>query len=420
MKKLLLTFVYSILAYAAVSQIIYNPLIKDKTHETMNVKAVAVSDSGTFVMITVTNTLDSGAWFCADKNITIKEAPNEFLNSILNTNSSLKTYQLAGANGIPVCPLKYKFKTKGDSLDFELYFPKLNPIPDFIDIIENCEDHCFKLEGICLNNVLAYQISIYHQAFEDFDAGKTDTAISAFKKVIELKDTTHNMYIYALINLSGIYEQIGDKENAIKLYSKLLTTPISTENESFLNYKHTPALRLAKLYKAKGNLDEALNHLWLADTVYTYRDTSIALLKQKKALLLNDKINAYSQLERYDDALFFGINEIINEELALTYETPSNLLVNLIKTHKNHKKYIEDFNKALTKMVVFEDEKTVSGRFNFEGKQYLITVDKNYTVLAKDPKTKEIRSATIQDKDKFFFIERVKVSDFYVKLKSKN
>lgn len=368
--------------------------------------------------------MDSGGWFCANRNILIRESKNDFKR--IKKASELKSYSLIKANGVAVCPLRQRFSKVGDYIEFDLVFPVLDPLPEFIDVVEGCNDSCFRLEGVCLNKELAFEIATYYQAFEDYENGKTDSALAAFEKIVELYDTTNTMYDFALTNIPGLYEHIGDKANAELWYRKILASEIITNDyrldnseNSFANYKHHAAVRLASICKNSAKYTEALDFTWQADTLYPFNDTSVVLKSQKKALLLYDKINLYQSLKKYDDALFCGINGIINEETPHLYDRHSALLVDIIKKQKEYKKYVKAFNAALLKLKVSEEDNIVTGSFKFEGMEYKLSIDKNYIVLAVDPKTKQTRKATIQDKDQNFFIERIKLSDFYIKLTGK-
>lgn len=409
------------------AQQIISPLIKDKSHESLNISNIIINDSSTIVTVKFSSKNDSLIKLCLNKSAYIKESKNDFKRQLQVDKTpkqvAPKKYSLIKPEGIPYCQAKENGKHNNDSLEFVLTFEKLDkPLYGFIDLItEN-----FQFEGICLNDSLAYEVSTYQNAFSEFEAGNKDTAILLFKKIIDFHDTINNMYENSFFNIPVIYESNGDKKKAITWYKKLVESELKDdeileeESKIYANYKHRSCLRLAAIYKSMSKFEESLKYIWLADTVHVFHDTSAVARNKQNALLLIDKIQAYDSLKEYSNALFYGIRQIINEETPNIYNAHSKMLVDIIKRNYDYKKFTADFDKALQELIVFDKENQVIGKFKFLEQDYELSINKDYTILSMDNKSKQLVKAGIQDKNQAFFIQRVKISDFYLKLKTKN
>ena len=427
-KKTVLFFSLSFSALFGFSQVLLNPLTKDKSHESLNISSIIITDTSTIITIVFESKNDSLFSFCVDKNSYIKESKNDFKRFSAGDKKSQevnspKKLALINKENIKTCAEKTAIKYAKDSLEFKLIFPNLNkPLVGFIDLVSES----FRLEGICLNDSLAYEVSTYQQAFTEFEDDNKDTAIVLFKKIIDFHDTANNMYENAFFNIPIIYESKGDKKKAITWYKKLLESELTDDvlleegKSTFANFKHRSCLRLAAIYKSMGKFEESLEYLWLADTAHVLMDTSAVIKSKQNALLLLDKIQCYDSLKAYDQALFYGIRQIINEETPNLYNTHSKMLVEMIKQKLDFKKFTADFDKALQQLIVFDEENQVMGKFKFLDKDYELKISKDYAVLVFDPKTKQLVKGNLQDKNQAFFIQRVKISDFYLQLKSKS
>jgi len=167
-------------------------------------KIEATSGELTFYL-RVTNRIDGGK-FCADQNI--------FIIYPDGTRS-----KLISANGIPVCPDSYKFKTVGESLDFILKFPPLKPGTKWIDLIEDCADNCFSFYGITLDNELNIKID---EAFVLAENQEPAKAMINLMNIIEETDS-QNLGIEGLLFSSVIKfaAETGNNARAAEWYKKL-------------------------------------------------------------------------------------------------------------------------------------------------------------------------------------------------------
>jgi len=157
------------------SQSYNQPAIGLKSPETIEILKADLTSEKTVLYLSVENRIIGGT-FCADRNIFI----------IYPDGTRIK---LLKASGIPECPDSHKFKTIGEKLPFTLTFPPLKPGTKWIDLIEDCNDNCFLVYGILLNNELSMKID---EAVTLVDKGEIDSAIGLYKSIIESTDTSDN------------------------------------------------------------------------------------------------------------------------------------------------------------------------------------------------------------------------------------
>ena len=196
---IIFTLIYS---FISISQIIENPNFAMASHP-MKVTKVEYHELSTLIELTIENQSPTGS-FCADKNI--------FVQDVI---SGLK-FQLISSKGIPVCPASYKFKQIGELLTFQLYFPKINPLIKYLTLVEDCDNNCFSVVGIILDNEFNNGINL---AYEYYAKGKLDFALAAFQQAIE----NHQDYPFGFLylNVIQIFSEKGDYSNAKKWYNKL-------------------------------------------------------------------------------------------------------------------------------------------------------------------------------------------------------
>ncbi len=167
-----------------------------------------------FIMELVIENQAKHGSFCADKNIYIKD---------LSTNTK---YYLIRSEGIPVCPQSYHFKFVGETLHFLLYFPPLSPKVKYINLVENCDNHCFSILGIIISRKMNYEIN---KGFDFFADGNFDFAYSAFKQAIDNNPNYPYGFLYAHI-IKVLIRQNKIKE-AKKWFTKLKISHLADKKD---------------------------------------------------------------------------------------------------------------------------------------------------------------------------------------------
>jgi hypothetical protein len=215
----------SIISY---SQSVIQPNYGLKSHETLEINKIELTQKATVFYLSVENRIENGN-FCADKNIFI----------IYPDGTRIK---MISSNGIPVCPATYKFNSIGEKLNFTLTFPTLKPGTDWIDLVEECSENCFSFYGITLDNVLNNRLN---EAFALSESGESAKAlISLIDLITEFGQKNYGIEGLIYMNIIKLARANGDTSNATEWYRKLKTSGaprlqlyISHLNSQGINYK---------------------------------------------------------------------------------------------------------------------------------------------------------------------------------------
>lgn len=187
----------------------YNqPNIGLKSHETLEISKVELTEHKTLIYLSVENRITGGN-FCADKNIYL----------IYPDGNRLK---LTKASNIPVCPDTYNFKSTGEKLQFTLEFPPLKPGIKWIDIIEECSSNCFWFYGVTLDNELNARLD---EAFALASKGTPAENIILFKKILDDIDS-QNPGIEGLLYINIVNSTVEDADNVntIVWYKRMVSS----------------------------------------------------------------------------------------------------------------------------------------------------------------------------------------------------
>lgn len=192
------------------SQSIDKPNYSLKSHETLEISKVDITEQKTVIYLDIENKI-AGGYFCADKKIYILYP------------DGTKSYMLS-SKGIPVCPDTYKFKTIGEKLEFELTFPPLKKNTKWTDLIEDCTDNCFSFYGICLDTEINRKIEDASHFAEIGEPAKATLNFIAIANAINAKNTGIDGLIY--MNIIQLSKESGNIAKASEWYGKLKSSDI--------------------------------------------------------------------------------------------------------------------------------------------------------------------------------------------------
>ncbi|MBK7133096.1 MAG: hypothetical protein IPH69_09855 [Bacteroidales bacterium] len=201
------------------SQTIENPNSALKSHETLLISKVELSQEKTVVHFSIENRIENGN-FCADRNIFLIDQEG-------------KKYQILKTSGIPVCPDSYKFRNIGEVVKFTLEFPPLESGTKWIDIIENCSENCFWFYGVTLDNELNKRID---EAFSKASTVTPAENLYLFKSILDDIDS-QNLGIEGLLylNIISAARENADNVNAMVWYKRLAASKAPRVGE-YLKY----------------------------------------------------------------------------------------------------------------------------------------------------------------------------------------
>ncbi|MGE0088468.1 MAG: hypothetical protein AB7S50_03225 [Bacteroidales bacterium] len=201
-------------------QIYENPVAAEQSHADLIIEKIEITPENTIVILSITNQMQSGGWFCADNNIILKESKGN------------KEYKLVRSENIPICPQKHEFKRKGEILQFLLYFPPIDTGIVFIDLIENCDQACFSFRGIILDNIHNKKVITFEKALDLFTHGAINESIPLFKQILDSKPTIEShifglSYFYLVLS----YQSLNDKANTDFWYDALKNSDVPLKSD---------------------------------------------------------------------------------------------------------------------------------------------------------------------------------------------
>ncbi len=203
MKKILLFSLFLLmLVSVSTAQTIEVPNFAVATHPFLVNKVVFQKDAF-IIELTLENQSPTG-YFCASKHIYLQNLQNR------------KKLNMTRSEGIPVCPDVYHFKWQGEKLTFKLFFPPLDTTVRYIDVIENCHEHCFSIFGLILDRKMNEAIN---RGYNAFDNGDYPTAYQEFKKAIDRNPAYPYGFLYA--NIIKVLMTEKKQPEARKWYDKL-------------------------------------------------------------------------------------------------------------------------------------------------------------------------------------------------------
>lgn len=182
----------------AISQTIVAPNYILKSHETLEVMMVRLTEEGTIIQMSIRNERDEGGTFCINKNTEI------IANDI--------SYRIQRIENIPECPKAHKFESAGEELTFNLYFPAIPKDIKIIDIIENCNDNCFRFVGLIIDEQLNLEMNL---AFNYFESGLLTEGLSSYKDLLKKYENKEpaleGLFYFYIIT---ILREMGQEEEA--------------------------------------------------------------------------------------------------------------------------------------------------------------------------------------------------------------
>ena len=208
------------------SQSFLAPNVALKSHETLDIMKVVISEEKTEIFLKVENRITGGN-FCADRNI------------YLGYPDGTKSF-LVSSSGIPVCPDTYKFRSPGEHLDFVLAFPPIRKGTESVNLIEDCQDNCFSFYGIILDSNLNKKID---DAFALAENDQPAKAMVSFIKIAEeTGDKNPGATGVLYMNIVKLAKLTGNYVKAVEWYKKLESSGLP-ETSLYINHLNSQGIK---------------------------------------------------------------------------------------------------------------------------------------------------------------------------------
>jgi hypothetical protein len=207
-KKWIIVWLLGLCATQIQSQTIVRPNYALKSHETLEIITVEITQVKTSLSLSIENRIDGGT-FCADRNIYLIGPDGEKM-------------KLVKASEIPVCPDEFRFKSIGEKLHFILDFPPLKAGTKWFDIVEDCISNCFWFYGVTIDNDLNRKLD---ETFALASKGKPAANIILFKNILDDIDN-QDLGIEGLLYINIINSAVedADKVNGMVWYKRLVSS----------------------------------------------------------------------------------------------------------------------------------------------------------------------------------------------------
>ena len=218
-KQYAILIIFIVVSYISKAQVYVNPISGKQSHPELEITQIEITNENTVVSLKVTNKRDAGGWFCADKDIYLKNS------------KGTEIYQLIRSENIPTCPEQFEFSYQGQVLEFKLYFPPISNKIKFLDLIENCNNACFSFYGIILDNEHNEKIRLFEKAYGLFQEKQFNEAIPIFEKVVD-GELTIDSQIYGLsyYYIIMIYQEFKDNKKVDYWVERLKSSDFSDKN----------------------------------------------------------------------------------------------------------------------------------------------------------------------------------------------
>lgn len=246
-----------------------------------------------------------------------------------------------------------------------------------------------------------WECDLLEKGNELYDQGKKDSAIIVWKTVVNNYPDTSNCYGRSYNNIPIVYSDMGNKEEAVKWYKKILESSLDDSEEGdnlmapYANYKHNACLRLADLYKNENEIENSFKYIKLAETEFIYQTFSATSFEKRAVLIAFRKAELYQLQGKDKDALFVMLEKILDVDVFFRKTDAASFssvdfysgLIKAVGPMIEKEYGIANFKKKLKKSIKrisvnevkigLEQSDAKLGTFIFDGREFNIGVSDN-------------------------------------------
>ncbi|KPK83141.1 MAG: hypothetical protein AMS27_13300 [Bacteroides sp. SM23_62_1] len=198
------------------SQVYHRPNFAFSSHETLELERIEIDEDQTRLLLSILNRRLSGT-FCVDTNTYIRNSLGD------------EEYKLIQSMGIPDCPDAYKFTAIGEKLEFILIFPPISEDLLYIDIIEECDEACFSLKYVLLDQEIN---EIINQGFNLYEAGNLTESLKVFEDLMTARnDNLSPVFGTIYLYMMTINYDLGRSKEVQNLLDELEKSSIINKDE---------------------------------------------------------------------------------------------------------------------------------------------------------------------------------------------
>jgi hypothetical protein len=229
MKAFLIFFVLQLTVFLpSFSQVYQRPNFSFSTHETLDLESIEIDENQTRIYMSILNR-KLGASFCVDTNTYIR-------NSL-----GTEEYKLVESMGVPDCPDVHKFSIVGKKLSFILVFPPVSKEIKYIDIIENCQNACFSIRYVLLDNKIN---EVINQGLKLYEARKMTESLRVFEDLmLSQNDNVSPVFGTVYLYMMSINYELGQSKEIRRLFNELKQSSIINKDEILEEARYQELIR---------------------------------------------------------------------------------------------------------------------------------------------------------------------------------
>ncbi len=217
--KFLHSLLFLLSFHAVFAQVIEQPMFGSSSHKTLKIEQIEFTGDYTILSMSVENQkTDGDAWFCADKEIFLKNSNGE------------ERFDIIKKEGIPTCPEQYKFKEYAEILYFKLYFPKIPRSIQEVDLVESCAVGCMHMTAIVLDKNLDNALKLFERGTMLYRTEKKQEALDDFLAIAKLgKFKERPIYAYSLYIIPKIFQELDKLQEARTWFASLQSSNVKNK-----------------------------------------------------------------------------------------------------------------------------------------------------------------------------------------------
>jgi len=210
------------------AQVYEHPNFSFSSHETLDLESIEIDENQTRIYFSILNRKLGGS-FCVDTNTYIK-------NSL-----GSEEYKLVESMGVPDCPDLHKFSIVGKRLSFILVFPPVSKDMKYIDIIENCQDACFSIRYVLLDNEINGMIN---QGMTLYESRKLEESLKIFEELmLSRNDNVSPVFGTVYLYMMSINYELGQSKEIRRLFDELQQSSIINKEEILEEVRYQELIR---------------------------------------------------------------------------------------------------------------------------------------------------------------------------------
>jgi OOP family OmpA-OmpF porin len=215
--KSIFSFLFLLAMLPCLAQITLNPKAGMQNLNYLTITKIEITDQYTLVDMHYVAPYNDSSWACANRQFYIKGIYETVRKKLIT------------AKGIPICERKKWFTKRGQFIDFQLIFPKLDPGIEEIDVVEGYGPNQFNFYNVLINNPLKEKQENKETPIEETKPIVVVPKKTTPKKQVTTSAKTNTKTTSTTAKKSGLANNKTTNQTTDKTMTKADTTKIATK-----------------------------------------------------------------------------------------------------------------------------------------------------------------------------------------------